>query len=68
MEYFKEHIWQWNNETFGNIFWRKKRCKARLMGVQNKLLGGHQRSLLKLETKLMAELNEILTQEEIYWK
>lgn len=45
MEEFKTNIWQWNNESFGNIFWRKKRCKARLLGVQMAMARNPRKSL-----------------------
>lgn len=68
MEQFKDKIWKWNQEEFGNIFWRKKRCEARLKGVQRLAASSKGSSLDKLERKLLAELENILLQEEIYWK
>lgn len=39
MNLFKEYEWEWNKESFGNIFRRKKRCKARLMGCMRRWRG-----------------------------
>lgn len=68
IEAFKEQIWHWNNEVFGNIFWRKNKCKARLLSIQRALMVRHRNSLCKLERKLERELREILIQEEMYWR
>lgn len=68
MDRFKTQIWQWNITTFGNIFWRKKRCKARLFGVQVALTTSPRKSLFKLEQSLLDEWNDILNQEDSYWK
>lgn len=68
MNSFKAQVWDWNKATFGNIFWRKKRCKARLQGSQHALSIGHRSSLIKLESKLIEELTTILDQEEVYWR
>lgn len=68
MKRFKELIWGWNEEIFGNIFIRKKRCLSRIMGVQRKLEQYATKSMEKLEGKLVDELNTILTQEESYWR
>lgn len=57
---FKTHIWQWNKDSFDNIFWLKKRCQVRLTGVQESLAHHFRPSLLKLERKLLRELTEIL--------
>lgn len=68
MECFKHKIWRWNQEEFGNIFWRKKRCKARLAGVKRMAASSKRNSLDKLEKKSLIELEEILRQEKVYWK
>lgn len=65
---FKTGIWHWNQTTFGNIFWRKKRCQARIVGVQKVLAISPRQSLYELERQLLGELDDILTQEETYWK
>lgn len=68
MHSLKAGLVSWNTHTFRNIFERKKRCKARLWGVQWVLSTAPSISLTKLETKLSLELNDILIQEEAYWK
>lgn len=67
MESFKHNIWKWNKECFGNIFWRKKKCTTRLLGVQKALTEKyHNKSLYKLKERLRKELNDVLDQEEDY--
>lgn len=66
MNLFKERLWKWNVESFGNIFWRKKRVQARLMGIQQVLPTQPKQSLHRLEHKLLQELDELLKQEELY--
>lgn len=58
----------WNQNTFGNIFRRKRRNEARLAGVQKLLAQRVTEGLLKLEQKLCMERREILLQEELLWK
>ena len=57
----------WNYNVFGDIFKRKRRLQARIQGVQWLLTEGRVASLLKLETKLHKELDDVLLQEEILW-
>lgn len=52
METAKTSFMQWNEQEFGNIFQKKKICKARLLGVQQKLAISPLRPLEKLELKL----------------
>lgn len=68
MDHYKIGIMAWNQLTFRNIFQHKQKCKARLLGVQRALTSQPKRSLLKLETKLLAEFDGILHQEESYWR
>lgn len=68
MENFKCGIMEWNHMVFGNIFQRKKRCSAQLLGIQQRLATTGSTSLQVLESKLMREYDTILTQEELYWK
>ncbi|XP_071939846.1 uncharacterized protein [Coffea arabica] len=64
---FTEKIGNWNREVFGNILRRKKRCQARINGIQRSLSRQPSTHLLGLEKKLIAEYNTILEQEEIMW-
>lgn len=68
MEKFKQGIMGWNRQTFGNISQKKKICKTRLHGIHRALHNHPHKAFTKLESKLMAEMNEILTQEESFRK
>lgn len=68
MQAAKEGFQLWNAQEFGNIFQRKKQCNARILGIQKHLAVSLSRSLEKLERKLILELDNILDQEESYWK
>lgn len=57
----------WNMDTFGNIFRRKRKILARLAGIQRAIANAAPTRILKLETKLQLELDEILKQEELLW-
>ncbi|XP_019157960.1 PREDICTED: uncharacterized protein LOC109154682 [Ipomoea nil] len=58
---------EWNVNTFGNIFYRKKRLLSRLKGIQQGLAIQPRPDLLKLERKLRHELEDTLYQEELLW-
>ena len=60
-------VLEWNRHVFGNIFWRKKRLLARLGGIQRALEDYYSHGLIDLEKQLIAELEEVLSQEEIIW-
>ncbi|KAF7812868.1 ribonuclease H [Senna tora] len=62
----KEAI-KFNQETFGNIFKRKRNILARLSGIQRTLDTHINGRLLAIERELRKELEEILKQEEILW-
>lgn len=62
-----EELEIWNRDIFGNFFFRKKKCLARIEGVQWVVAKGADRKLEKLETKLIQEYNTILYQEELLW-
>ncbi|XP_052287360.1 uncharacterized protein LOC127898893 [Citrus sinensis] len=64
---FRLKVMDWNRQQFGNIFWRKRRLMARLGGIQRALEKYSSQGLLELELKLRTELEEVLTQEEIFW-
>ena len=63
---FRLKVMDWNRQQFGNIFWRKRRLMARLGGIQRALEKYTSKGLLELELKLRTELEEVLTQEEIF--
>ncbi|KAK8712766.1 hypothetical protein V6N13_147994 [Hibiscus sabdariffa] len=58
----------WNRDVFGSIGRNKKILKARLRGVQRCLDQKRTRNLLKLEQKLLTELEVLLDLEEQLWK
>ncbi|KAK9922738.1 hypothetical protein M0R45_031185 [Rubus argutus] len=59
---------EWNNNTFGNIFKRKKHLLARLGGIQKATDRYKNSFLLKLETKLITEYESLRDQENLFWK
>ncbi|XP_019265527.1 PREDICTED: uncharacterized protein LOC109243087 [Nicotiana attenuata] len=67
-ESFKILVTKWKQEVFGNIFHQKKRLLARISGIQKSPSYQFCSYLLHLETKLNAELNLILKNEEDFWK
>lgn len=68
LERLRQGLLDWNTTTFRNIFGRKHRCKARLLGIQRALSRCYSSSLVTLEDKLSVELNGILEQEDAYWR
>lgn len=56
---------KWNVNVFGNIRRKKKRLLARINAVDKRLAKRKLQSLIKLEKKLQAELEEVLLQEEL---
>ena len=64
---FRLKVIEWNKKCFGNIFWWKKRLLARLRGIQRAFESYYSWGLVDLEKKLKADLEEVLTQEEIIW-
>ena len=62
-----EGLSRWNFVEFGNIFHRKRKLRARLVGIQKTKMECISHNLLKLERKLQAELETVLRQEELLW-
>ena len=58
---------KWNSEVFGNLFTRKRRVLARLIGAQKVLAENPNGFLIDLEKKLIEEYSLIMLQEEEYW-
>ncbi|XP_074277012.1 uncharacterized protein LOC141600668 [Silene latifolia] len=65
-ENFSEFI-RWNEDVFGNIFRKKRELLARIEGCQRELSAHRQNHLIKLESRLRKELDDILEQEELLW-
>jgi hypothetical protein len=61
------HLKDWNKDTFGNIFKRKKELLSRLNGIQNSPHYGYSEFLDKLEKDLQEQLAVTLYQEECLW-
>lgn len=59
---------KWNKEVFGNIFWKKRRLVARLLGIQKALVKNPNAFLLNLQDQLSDEFNQILQWEEELWQ
>ncbi|CAL1388052.1 unnamed protein product [Linum trigynum] len=57
----------WNRDTFGNVQQRKRRLLGRIHGVERHLSRSFSPGLAKLHSKLEAELDSVLEQEELIW-
>lgn len=57
----------WNINSSGNIHKKKRRLEARLQGIQCVMDSRRNASLIKLESKLRKELEDVLYQEELLW-
>lgn len=57
----------WNRDSFGNIFWKKKRLRRRLEGIAKALDERSSVGLIKLEMRLKKEWASVLLQEEVPW-
>lgn len=64
---FATKMTNWNREEFYNIFRRKSELWARIERIQAELSRGRQPHLVKLESKLRREMDEVLNEEEILW-
>ncbi|XP_019189015.1 PREDICTED: uncharacterized protein LOC109183391 [Ipomoea nil] len=58
---------EWNKNSFGNIFKRKRILNSRIGGIQRVLAENFHKGLTKLELKLRDELESTLQQEELLW-
>ncbi|KAK8670879.1 hypothetical protein V6N13_037492 [Hibiscus sabdariffa] len=68
IESFSTVATDWNQEVFGSIGRNKRIIMARLHGVQRCLDQRRTRGLLKVEQKLLDELESLLDYEEQLWK
>ena len=55
---------RWNREVFGNVFVRKKKILARLLGTQKALATCPNGFLINLQDRLTEEYNSISQLEE----
>lgn len=67
LEFLAHDLKTWNREVFRNIFKQKRVLLARSAGIQKVLSERHERGLIKLESKLRIELDEMLEREETLW-
>lgn len=58
---------EWNREIFGNVFAKKKRLMARLVGIQKAMANRPCTFLINLQNQLSDEYNNILHLEEKLW-
>ncbi|KAL7264533.1 hypothetical protein ACSBR1_002484 [Camellia fascicularis] len=61
---FVDKVAIWNQNTFGNIFFQKKKLANRILGIQKSLDSGHSQFLFRLEESLISDYNRILHLEE----
>ncbi|KAL2942001.1 ELKS/Rab6-interacting/CAST family member 1 [Bienertia sinuspersici] len=64
---FSQKLQSWNQTVFHNIFKKKRELLARIGGVRSKLAQSRSSNLIKLESKMRKELDEVLYQEELLW-
>lgn len=67
IESTKVILMDWNKNSFGNIHKKKRRLEARLEGIQRAMDTRRDTNLIKLESKLRMELEDVLYQEELLW-
>lgn len=65
---FQDKATYWNMHCFGNIFYRKRRLMARMEGINKKLTMAGNNHLSKLLNKLWSEYDNVLSQEEMFWR
>ncbi|KAK8615567.1 hypothetical protein V6N13_017152 [Hibiscus sabdariffa] len=58
----------WNKTVYSYIGTKKRLLAARLRGIQKSLCQRRSRFLIKLESELMIEMENLLDQEELLWK
>ncbi|CAL1406444.1 unnamed protein product [Linum trigynum] len=58
---------EWNINVFGHIKKKKNRLLARLKGLETRLAISFEQGLEKLHSKLEADLDKVLEEEEILW-
>ncbi|KAF7840958.1 reverse transcriptase [Senna tora] len=57
---------EWNRNSFGNIFYRKKVLIRRLEGINRAMCQGPKPHLVRLEQELALEYQKVLNQEELW--
>ena len=64
---FTKEATVWNKIHFGNIHAKKRRCIARLYGIQRALASQPSDNLIYLENQIHSELEMVLDQERELW-
>ena len=64
---FSNKLKEWNKNTFGCIFQKKRRIFERLQGIQRSLGEVFRPGLITLDAALQEEYKLIIEQEEIFW-
>ncbi|KAJ1424507.1 Endonuclease/exonuclease/phosphatase superfamily [Sesbania bispinosa] len=64
---FQRDVMEWNKQSFGNIFQKKRRVLARLEGINRCLSMNYHGGLQRLYKTLWDQYQSILLQEEAYW-
>ncbi|XP_028795232.1 uncharacterized protein LOC114750796 [Neltuma alba] len=68
IEDFKTHLLQWNRQVFGNINRRKEHLYHRLEKLNTKIdMSGSSEQLDQAKKELWAQIEEVLSQEEVMW-
>lgn len=66
LKHLKEHIKQWNQMTFRNIFQAHRALAQEMMEIQKKIIiEGRTKALVEKEKNLQNQLDERRKQEEI---
>lgn len=58
---------KWNRDSFGNIFAKKRRIRARIDGINRALANGPNLFLESLQHSLSLDYQNILALEEEFW-
>lgn len=64
---FMQVATDWNKDSFGNIFGRKKSCLVRLKGIQKESERGLSAFLTNMGKSLLVDYEKILKQEDQFW-
>lgn len=67
LEDLTRYLLKWNRDSFGNLYKQKRTILAHINGIQKSPNYIANKSLQKMENKLIVDFNEILKLEEIHW-
>ncbi|XP_056692109.1 uncharacterized protein [Spinacia oleracea] len=66
-DHFLTSIKNWNQNVFGNLYYKRKRLLARINGIQLALANKYSGFLVNLERDLLKQLDDILNKERLIW-